>query len=88
MRSIPVLFAGLLLLPALKLTQDEHRQHKDVYWHSLKVLGNAVELERERAANQIQIEQLKADAAIQTNAMKAEAQAEAMRNRQPATAEA
>ena len=35
-------------LPALKLTQDEHRQHKDVYWHSLKVLGNAVELERER----------------------------------------
>lgn len=35
-------------LPALKLTQDEHRQHKDVYWHSLKVLRNAVELEGER----------------------------------------
>ena len=35
-------------LPALQLTQDEHHQHKDVYWHSLKVLGNAVELERER----------------------------------------
>lgn len=34
-------------LPALKLTQDEHRQHKDVYWHSLKVLRNAVELEAE-----------------------------------------
>ncbi len=35
-------------LPALKLTQDEHRQHKDVYWHSLKVLRNAVNLEAER----------------------------------------
>lgn len=35
-------------LPALKLTQDEHRQHKDVYWHSLKVLRNAVELEQTR----------------------------------------
>ena len=35
-------------LPALKLTQDEHKQHKDVYWHSLKVLQNAVNLERER----------------------------------------
>lgn len=35
-------------LPALKLTQDEHRQHKDVYWHSLKVLRNAVELEAQR----------------------------------------
>ncbi|WP_420839842.1 CCA tRNA nucleotidyltransferase [Corynebacterium macclintockiae] len=35
-------------LPALKLTQDEHRQHKDVYWHSLMVLRNAVNLEAER----------------------------------------
>ncbi|MEJ6550195.1 CCA tRNA nucleotidyltransferase [Corynebacterium sp. USCH3] len=32
-------------LPALKLTQDEHRQHKDVYAHSLQVLRNATELE-------------------------------------------
>lgn len=35
-------------LPALKLTQDEHHHHKDVYWHSLRVLRNAVELERSR----------------------------------------
>lgn len=35
-------------LPALKLTQDEHHHHKDVYWHSLRVLRNAVELECER----------------------------------------
>lgn len=34
-------------IPALRLTQDEHRQHKDVYAHSLKVLSNAVELESE-----------------------------------------
>lgn len=34
-------------LPALKLTQDEHRQHKDVYAHSLQVLRQAVELEQE-----------------------------------------
>lgn len=32
-------------LPALKLTQDEHRQHKDVYAHSLQVLRNATEIE-------------------------------------------
>lgn len=32
-------------LPALQLTQDEHRQHKDVYAHSLQVLRNATELE-------------------------------------------
>lgn len=32
-------------LPALQLTQDEHRQHKDVYAHSLQVLRNASELE-------------------------------------------
>lgn len=35
-------------LPALRLTQDEHHHHKDVYWHSLRVLRNAVELERAR----------------------------------------
>lgn len=35
-------------LPALKLTQDEHRMHKDVYAHSLRVLRNAVELEAAR----------------------------------------
>jgi poly(A) polymerase len=34
-------------LPALKLTQDEHHQHKDVYAHSLQVLRQAVELEQE-----------------------------------------
>lgn len=33
-------------LPALKLTQDEHRQHKDVYWHSLNVLRNATTQEK------------------------------------------
>ncbi|MGO1950432.1 MAG: CCA tRNA nucleotidyltransferase, partial [Mycobacteriaceae bacterium] len=32
-------------LPALKLTQDEHRQHKDVYAHSLQVLRNATGIE-------------------------------------------
>ncbi|MGO3035772.1 MAG: CCA tRNA nucleotidyltransferase [Corynebacterium variabile] len=32
-------------LPALQLTQDEHRQHKDVYAHSLQVLRNVTELE-------------------------------------------
>lgn len=34
-------------IPALQLTQDEHRQHKDVYEHSLKVLRQAVDLEEE-----------------------------------------
>ncbi|KAB1502820.1 CCA tRNA nucleotidyltransferase [Corynebacterium sp. 320] len=33
-------------LPALKMTQDEHFHHKDVYWHSLRVLENAVEQEK------------------------------------------
>ncbi len=33
-------------LPALKLTQDEHQQHKDVYLHSLTVLRNATEQEK------------------------------------------
>lgn len=34
-------------LPALRMTQDEHFHHKDVYWHSLRVLENAVELEKQ-----------------------------------------
>ncbi|WP_047263207.1 CCA tRNA nucleotidyltransferase [Corynebacterium mustelae] len=34
-------------LPALKLTQDEHQQHKDVYRHSLTVLKQAVDREDE-----------------------------------------
>lgn len=29
-------------LPRLRMTQDEHKQHKDVYWHSLTVLRNAL----------------------------------------------
>ena len=32
-------------LPALQLTQDEHRQHKDVYQHSLQVMRQAIEQE-------------------------------------------
>ncbi|MGL4305456.1 MAG: CCA tRNA nucleotidyltransferase, partial [Mycobacteriaceae bacterium] len=32
-------------VPGMKLTIDEHHQHKDVYWHSLTVLKQAVELE-------------------------------------------
>lgn len=32
-------------IPAMKLTQDEHHQHKDVYAHSLKVLQQAMDLE-------------------------------------------
>lgn len=35
-------------LPALKLQIDEHAHHKDVYEHSLTVLDQALELERER----------------------------------------
>ncbi|MBX3094620.1 MAG: CCA tRNA nucleotidyltransferase [Cryobacterium sp.] len=35
-------------LPALKLQIDEHAHHKDVYQHSLTVLDQAIELERER----------------------------------------
>ena len=34
-------------IPALQLEQDEHMQHKDVYWHSLTVLRQATELEDE-----------------------------------------
>lgn len=35
-------------LPALQLQVDEHHHHKDVYEHSLTVLEQAIELERER----------------------------------------
>ena len=35
-------------LPALRLQIDEHHHHKDVYEHSLIVLDQAVQLERER----------------------------------------
>jgi poly(A) polymerase len=34
-------------LPALRLTIDEHAQHKDVYEHTLTVLANTVRLERD-----------------------------------------
>ncbi len=39
--------AGYVLpeVPAMKLEIDEHHQHKDVYWHSLTVLKQAIELE-------------------------------------------
>ncbi|MBM7458840.1 CCA tRNA nucleotidyltransferase [Rhodococcus coprophilus] len=32
-------------IPAMKLEIDEHHQHKDVYWHSLTVLTQAIDLE-------------------------------------------
>lgn len=32
-------------IPAMKLEIDEHHQHKDVYWHSLTVLRQAIDLE-------------------------------------------
>ncbi|MDR8019722.1 CCA tRNA nucleotidyltransferase [Nesterenkonia aerolata] len=32
-------------IPALRLTDDEHRRHKDVYQHSLQVLEQAADLE-------------------------------------------
>ncbi|MGW4364863.1 CCA tRNA nucleotidyltransferase [Nocardia takedensis] len=32
-------------VPAMKLEIDEHHQHKDVYWHSLTVLRQAIDLE-------------------------------------------
>ncbi|MBB5633097.1 poly(A) polymerase [Cryobacterium mesophilum] len=35
-------------LPALRLQVDEHHHHKDVYEHSLTVLEQAIQLERER----------------------------------------
>jgi poly(A) polymerase len=37
-------------VPALKLEQDEHAHHKDVYEHSLTVLRQAIELEKSRPA--------------------------------------
>jgi poly(A) polymerase len=39
--------AGYVLpeVPAMKLEIDEHHQHKDVYWHSLTVLVQAIDLE-------------------------------------------
>lgn len=36
-------------LTALRATQDDHGRHKDVYEHSLIVLRQAIELERERS---------------------------------------
>ncbi|MFF2495599.1 CCA tRNA nucleotidyltransferase [Agromyces sp. NPDC058064] len=36
-------------LPALRLERDEHHRHKDVYEHSLTVLDQAIDYERERA---------------------------------------
>lgn len=35
-------------LPALRLTRDGEHRHKDVYQHSLQVLQQAIDLERER----------------------------------------
>lgn len=35
-------------IPALRLEVDEHHHHKDVYEHSLTVLQQAIELEKER----------------------------------------
>lgn len=32
-------------IPDMKMTQDEHRQHKDVYQHSLQVMRQAIEQE-------------------------------------------
>jgi len=32
-------------IPVMKLEIDEHHQHKDVYWHSLTVLKQAIDLE-------------------------------------------
>jgi poly(A) polymerase len=42
--------AALVLpeLPALRLEIDEHHHHKDVYEHSLTVLDQAIDLEKER----------------------------------------
>ncbi|MFW6600448.1 CCA tRNA nucleotidyltransferase [Propionibacteriaceae bacterium Y2011] len=35
-------------LPAMRLERDEHHRHKDVYEHSLTVLEQSIELERDR----------------------------------------
>lgn len=32
-------------IPGMQLERDEHMQHKDVYWHSLTVLQQAIDLE-------------------------------------------
>lgn len=37
-------------VPALRLERDEHHRHKDVYEHSLTVLAQAIDYERERGA--------------------------------------
>lgn len=39
-------------LPALRLEVDEHAHHKDVYEHTLTVLDQAIDLERERHPGQ------------------------------------
>ncbi|MHA6669709.1 CCA tRNA nucleotidyltransferase [Homoserinimonas sp. A447] len=39
-------------VPALRLEIDEHHHHKDVYQHSLTVLGQAISLEKERFPDQ------------------------------------
>jgi poly(A) polymerase len=46
--------AALVLpeVPALRLEVDEHAHHKDVYEHSLTVLTQAIELEKERTPDQ------------------------------------
>ena len=46
--------AGLVLpeLPALRLEVDEHAHHKDVYEHTLTVLEQAIDLERDRHPGQ------------------------------------
>ena len=41
---------GDVVLPevgAMRMAIDEHHQHKDVYWHSLTVLRQAIDLEDE-----------------------------------------
>jgi poly(A) polymerase len=40
-------------LPALRLEVDEHAHHKDVYEHSLTVLEQAIELEKERTPDAV-----------------------------------
>lgn len=46
--------AALVLpeIPALRLEVDEHHHHKDVYQHSLTVLEQAIDLEKERNPGQ------------------------------------
>src|SRR6202048_5515586 len=43
---------GDVVLPevgAMRMAIDEHHQHKDVYWHSLTVLRQAMDFEEEGA---------------------------------------